>query len=383
MAAEAAERTRGETCQRDGHESASASHRAGQAWLWGTVALTVGAVAVVVLLAPPGSARPGRALSWLLFTGSPVHVAATGWLFTLPDVRGHARRHRARYLWVPLGVAGLAAVLATLIPPAAFGRLLLPYFAWQFFHFQKQNLGMAALAASARGAPPLSPAERRALQASGWAGIIGLMARPGLLGTGLGTGAGALPGGRLTAAGFLVAAVMFGCAVLLGLTALARRSAAGRPAGFSVMYLAALLFSAPVFAFASPYAAVGGMTAAHGFQYLLLVALVAAGRAGGMPSRLAGLALLANIALIGGAALSTASHLHSASQAGRAVFGAYLGVVMAHFVVDAGLWRMRDRFPRQFLASHVPYLVRAAASPAHPVIISSTDRSVPDIGWPA
>jgi hypothetical protein len=42
------------------------------------------------------------------------------------------------------------------------------------------------------------------------------------------------------------------------------------------------------------------------------------------------------------------------------VFGAYLGAVMAHFVVDAGLWRLRDPFPRVFLARRVPYLMRAA-----------------------
>ena len=54
-----------------------------------------------------------------------------------------------------------------------------------------------------------------------------------------------------------------------------------------------------------------------------------------------------------------ASHLHAAGPGGRLLSGAYLGAVMAHFVIDAGLWRLRDPFPRQFLASHVPYLVPA------------------------
>jgi hypothetical protein len=31
---------------------------------------------------------------------------------------------------------------------------------------------------------------------------------------------------------------------------------------------------------------------------------------------------------------------------------------MSHFVIDAGLWRLRDSFPRRFLASRVPYLLR-------------------------
>jgi hypothetical protein len=30
---------------------------------------------------------------------------------------------------------------------------------------------------------------------------------------------------------------------------------------------------------------------------------------------------------------------------------------MAHFAIDGGLWRMRDRFPRSFLAARLPYLL--------------------------
>jgi hypothetical protein len=119
-----------------------------------------------------------------------------------------------------------------------------------------------------------------------------------------------------------------------------------------------------VFVFASPYAAVGGMTIAHGLQYLLLVSLVAAGqpRAAQPASsgRLLPLAVLCNVALIGGAVLAATSHLHGAAPAGRLLFGAYLGAVMAHFVIDAGMWRMRDPFPRKFLARRAPYLVSAA-----------------------
>jgi hypothetical protein len=48
---------------------------------------------------------------------------------------------------------------------------------------------------------------------------------------------------------------------------------------------------------------------------------------------------------------------------GRFVFGTYLGVVMAHFVVDAGLWRMRDAFPRAFMSRHLPYLLDPAEHP--------------------
>jgi hypothetical protein len=319
-------------------------------WLWATVALTAGAFVVAAAFAPAGSAAPDRGLAWVLFAGSSAHVASTGWLYTLRDVRSYAVSHPWRFIRVPvlLMIAGAAA--AATLTPAAMTWLLLPFFAWQFFHFAKQNLGMTALAAKTAGAPPLQAAERRALIASGLAGICALMARPALLQLRVDPRLGAL---------FPLSAAAMAGAVAVGVILLARRAPAQRPRGFCVMYLMGLFFSVPVFVFASPYAAVGGMTIAHGMQYLLLVSLVAAGGPGGA-GRALRLAVLCNVALIGGAVLAVTSHLHGGGPAVRLVFGAYLGAVMAHFVVDAGLWRLRDPFPRAFLARRVPYLMRAA-----------------------
>ena len=135
------------------------ARRAGQrAWLWGTMALSAGAFAGAVVLAPPASAVPVRGLAWLLFLGSSVHVAATGWLYTLPDVRAHATARPLRYVWIPAGLIVTGAITAAAVSPAATAWLLLAYFAWQFFHFQKQNLGLAALAASVHRVRPLSQA---------------------------------------------------------------------------------------------------------------------------------------------------------------------------------------------------------------------------------
>jgi len=167
--------------------------------------------------------------------------------------------------------------------------------------------------------------------------------------------------------------VLFIGAVGSGIVTLAQRPSKERPPAFCTIYLFSLLFSLPVFVFASPYAAVGGMTIAHGFQYLLLVGLVTVGGGRGA-TRILTLAIWCNLALIGGALLSGASHLHGSGPAFRLLFGAYLGAVMAHFVIDAGLWRLRDPFPRAFMAERVPYLVPGA------VASSAADGSSADIG---
>ncbi|MBF9070499.1 hypothetical protein [Streptacidiphilus fuscans] len=167
--------------------------------------------------------------------------------------------------------------------------------------------------------------------------------------------AGPLP--RLDAL-FPVAAGLFAAAVGYGAVQLLRRPVAERPWQAAVLQVTALLFFLPVFLFDSPYAAVAGLTVAHGFQYLVMMSLVAGGGAAGRIPRWTALALLLNIALLLGVVLNLASHLHGGGPAERALYGAYLGAVMAHFVVDAGLWRLRDEFPRAFLRERLPYLLR-------------------------
>jgi hypothetical protein len=332
-------------------------------WLWATAILTIASFGAAIAMAPPASTPADRGLVWLLFLGSSVHVASTAWLYTRSEVRRHAARRQLRYVWVPIGLVVVTAVMAATMSEAMMTWFLLPYFAWQFFHFQKQNLGMAALAASAHGVTRLSRAERRAIVVAGVAGIIGLVSHPGLLQVGV-----LYRMGWLFDAGGLLLVGSVGA----GLAAFARRPLLDRPTAFTAIYVLSLVFSLPIFIFGSPYAAVGGMTIAHGLQYLLLMGLVAAGTRP-RSSRGLRIAVLFNIALFGGVALSTASHLHSSSAPVRLLFGAYLGVVMAHFVIDAGFWRIRDPFPRQFLTRHLPYLVQAGPG------VLLDDRSSADI----
>ena len=304
-----------------------------RSWLAATVLCTLGAFAVTIAAAPADNADPTRGLQWLLFVASSVHVASTGWFFTMPEVRAHAGHHRGRYVYAPATLVAGTALVALALPPARFTWLLLGFFAWQFFHFQKQNLGMAALAGVSAAAGSVTVLERRALMATGGSGIAALIVHPRLLQLTLEV---RLPWVfPLTAAAFTLSAIV-------GLAALARRTR--RTAGYVTVYLSSLLFFLPVFVFSNPYAAVGGLVVAHGGQYLVIVGLIASAERDDR-ARVVSLGLLLNVALIGGLALNAASHLHGGQAPGRLLYGAYLGAVMTHFVVDAGLWRLRDAFP--------------------------------------
>ncbi|MFL6109435.1 MAG: hypothetical protein ACJ72L_20925, partial [Marmoricola sp.] len=176
-------------------------------------------------------------------------------------------------------------------------------------------------------------------------GIMALMGRPALLNLEPGHRFGALFG---LGTGVFVAASVVGVGALVVRTQ--------RSPEFVLVYLISLVFFLPVFLFSSPYAAVAGITVAHGLQYLLLVGMLSAAPKGPLKP-LAGVLVFVNLALLIGLGLNSASHLHGGSIVGRAVFGSYLGTLMAHFVIDAGLWRLRDEFPRTFLSERLPYLM--------------------------
>jgi hypothetical protein len=80
--------------------------------------------------------------------------------------------------------------------------------------------------------------------------------------------------------------------------------------------------------------------------------------------------LLAGVLALAGA-LAAASHLHTGPGLTGAVFGAYVGIVVGHFLLDAGLWRLRDPFPRWWLSQRLPSLL-----PAPP----AADTPLPGVG---
>src|SRR5690242_18659099 len=102
-------------------------------WLAGTIALSLFGFAAAIALAPPASAEAGPALTSLLFLGSSMHVAATAWFYTLPEVRAHALQLKGRYVIAPVALIAGTALAAVVLPASWLLWALYAYFAWQFF----------------------------------------------------------------------------------------------------------------------------------------------------------------------------------------------------------------------------------------------------------
>jgi hypothetical protein len=274
----------------------------------------------------------------LNFLGANFHVASTGWFYTDPEMRRHFRDHPLRYLVVPALLIAGSAVAFLLADKPVRGWMLAAFFAWQLWHYQKQNVGVLSFMAAGTGSGPLSIWERRTLAAAAVAGILGFFS---LFKIGLADFAPQFAQlHQLGLAVYLLVPVLLAIAVL--------KTPALRSSNLRLGYLVlGSLFFLPTYLFDDQMSATLGYAVAHGLQYLVFMGVVSVNRA----KPIASLLLLVGIATLGALVLNDAIQAPdwSTSPYAFAIYGAFIGTVMAHFVIDAGIWRLREPFQRGYM----------------------------------
>lgn len=276
--------------------------------------VTVGSAAV-------GAMPPVRLVA-LLF--GVAHVPTTFAVLADPDMRPFVQTHTMRCVVVPALLIVGAATAAVVASDQTLAWLIAAFTFWQIHHFTKQNLGMVSFWCRANQLPGSDPTERRLIIATGVAGMCGI-ARflPAYAG-------GEVPGAE--ALWYLGAVVL----IVTGTVLVARSP------GRRVPLAAVALFFSPLFLFPGNLeAAVLGFVAAHGAQYFLMVGHLA------WPHRWLRWVVVWS-AIVG--------YLLMTAPSSGVLWGAVFGVTMAHFVIDAGMWRMRDPERRRYIASRFTFL---------------------------
>ena len=271
------------------------------------------------------------------FIGASFHVAATGWFYTDRTMLGFFASRPLRYFVVPcLLVLGSAAVMQ-FVEPAITDYLIAVFVAWQLWHYQKQNVGLLSFVAAGSDGVSVSPWERRTL---GLAAIAGIAGYYGVFHDGLpNLSAEFARLHQVGAALYLLVPIAF-CIALVRSPAL--RANPLRLAFFSF----GALFFLPTFLFADGISAILGYALAHGLQYVVFMGFVSVGK----KRPLISFAVLLAIATLGALILGKAMLGRQSSFAyGPAVLGVFFGATMAHFVVDAGIWRLRESFQRNYM----------------------------------
>lgn len=320
---------------------------------FGLVLATVIPLALAALLGRGDHAGATEVLGALIVVAYAGHLAVTGWLWTVPDMRQVVYARPLRLVVVPIVLVLVAATAALVVHGHVLAWLLLAFFVWQFVHFQRQNLGLVTLIGTKWESEPLTRAERRLVSVSGWCSIGALVSRPTLLGLAKLTLPAVVSHSVIDIAG----AGFTTCAIASAIATMRSR----RPGPVSVAYVGAVMFMAPVFVFRTAEAAVTGMVIAHGLQYLWVVGWRSHEAHRPMVHKARWTVLrVAMVAVVGGAVLEAMSELHTASGGGlRMLYGTYLGIVMAHFAIDAVVWH-RPTPQARTTARPMPLLPSAA-----------------------
>lgn len=264
-----------------------------------------------------------------------MHVGTTAAVYVDREFRPLLAHDPVRYLAAPVLLIAAGVAAAWWLPPPLFAVLVAGRVLWQIHHFNRQNLGMISMWLKATRRPGLSEIERRVLEVTGWGAIVGVLAtatdwlpavdvlvdvlRPVLIATGL---------GLLAYAGWLVART-------------------GRwVTGLAVVYWL------PVF-LVRPAVALLAIGATHAAQYYLMMFGLSGGR-----DRLGAVSTVA--AVIAGAVTVGLFHANAAPFAHDTTsgvgYGLFFGVGAAHFVIDAGMWKMRDPAQRGYLKARFSFL---------------------------
>jgi hypothetical protein len=273
----------------------------------------------------------------LIFFGGTGHVALTAYFYTDRDLHPLFREHKGRYLVAPvLLTLGTGIAYAALSPTVA-AHILLAYFAWQTYHYMRQNYGILAFVGLATESGPPLFLERVILNVGVFSGILGLVR---LMGLEVST---VLDGyeGLLYETG-CYAYLFVPALVALALLSSKRLRQSQTRVAFLILFA---LFYLPTYLFEDLGSAVSSYAFAHGFQYFVFMYYVGR-KDGGERTTRRMLTLLAFCCSFGYLLLL----MSRKEVVGNLLFGSYLGLVMAHFVVDAGVWRMREAFQRSYLS---------------------------------
>jgi hypothetical protein len=306
---------------------------------------------------------------FLLFLGG-VHVPVTLLLYTdrkfLPLVRGN----KPRYVYVPLALIVASGFIFTVGGATLQLLAYLVLWAWQTHHYGRQNVGVYSFAAIAGGWRP-HPLERRVLDLAAVCGVCGtfkILARDvtpkaleGVFDLLYGLGAVAFLG-----------VVIFSVYVYL-------RNRHDFSLSRTVCYFTLVLFFLPMFLSTDINVAFFSYAIAHGTQYLAFMAVLSLdlGVREGRRAVSKHMVMIAISLVLLGLAGSRAADLRTLTLIeSSSIFsgvldflaGIGLGTTVAHFVIDAGAWKLSRPSAKRYVTERFGFLFERTPSRVHDVV---------------
>lgn len=284
-----------------------------------------------------------------LFLGT-AHVPATLFFYTDAEFKPIIQQNRRRYIYAPLVLTiltGLVFAFASFVTQAF---VLLIYWAWQAFHYGRQNVGIYAFASIAETAKSPTKEERLAIEAGTVLGILGTFK---ILGTAV------APAYLHRTFDYLY---QFGLVAFIGVLIFAvvvyAKSFQRTTLFKTLFFFTSVLFFLPVFVSTENNIAFLSYAIAHGLQYIIFMTVISRTTGNGGTRTYKTFATFLALMLIVGFAFWRVNDLRELqfvkdawpfARTADFLFGAVLGATMSHFVVDADAWRLRLERQRAYI----------------------------------
>ncbi len=293
----------------------------------------------------------------LLFLGT-AHVPATLSLYLQPEFPRILAGNRLRYVIVPLLLIGGTGTAFGLMDEATRFAVLVGYWVWQAVHYGRQNVGVYAFTAIAQTGKPPSRIEKLAVEMGTVGGGLGT---PKIFGAAL-----VFP----TLEPVVTLSYRVGAVAVLGGILLASGVCLVRRTEFTpvkaVFLIGLSAFFVPLFLSTNPYINFFSYAIAHGLQYIVFLTVAAVPTDEGThPPLLPRILPLVVLLTVGGVLFRSRELgvLEFLSAGGakwiEVLTGGILGATMAHFVIDAGVWRLRQAPQREFLSRRFGFILNA------------------------
>ena len=333
--------------------------RAGIAYKEGTdetwkrfLVLLLFATLVPISLIPLGQFYNGNAQSIVLilgvmnFFGGTAHVGASAYFYTDPVQFQFFRSRPIRFFILPAALVILTALVYQWSSPSVQASVLLLYFIWQTYHYQKQNYGIFCFVSAGTKTSRPNLWENICIELGVMAGILGLINVMQLF-----------DNTPLANYSFLVYTaglyIIYSLPVFLFL-AFATNPDLRRCWTRGLALVMGTFFYLPTFLFSDVKSAIFGYALAHGIQYLVFMSFVSGSSANKNPAKQ--VTTLFACLFAGGLLLTLMADRGLWGKWGPGVFGAYLGLVMADFLLDAGVWRLREKFQGDYIRSRMGFI---------------------------
>lgn len=295
----------------------------------------------------------------LLFLGT-AHVPATIFFYTDKDFSEILRKHKARYIYLPIVLTIVTGLLFAFANTLFQAYILLMFWAWQAFHYGRQNTGIYSFVSIAtRGAAP-DKYERLMIELGTLCGIIGTFK---ILGT-------AVAPNYLHGSFELLyrfGALVFAVILLASIVVYVRNFKRTGPL-LTIFYFTLVCFFLPVFISTDMNVAFYSYAIAHGVQYILFMTVVSLNfdpQDSSKRFKIASAVKLLFITVLVGFLFYRAIDLKgfelftanpSLMRVVDFIIGAILGATMAHFVIDAGAWRLSQTLQRTYIGKRFGFV---------------------------